>query len=166
MVCMHQLTPHATPHLIASIVAVVLAAAGCATEGTAVGEAEFGGRDAGRATFTWESDFADRANGDIAARMPDGTEYAGRYRQTVARPTSGVMTVDWDGNPSQYDSRADATVYTKELIAHMRTADGRKELRCSFRLAQPEEGPAGGGTGTCATSDGETLEGVVLKKAE
>jgi hypothetical protein len=163
---MQHETHRATARLIASIVTVVLPAAGCVTEGTAVGEAEFAGRDAGRTTLVWESDLFDQANGDIEGRMPDGTVYSGRYRQTVARPASGAVTVDWDGNPSQYDSRRDATVYTREVIARLRSADGRKELRCSFTLAEPDEGPAGGGTGFCATSDGESIDRVVLREAE
>ncbi|NUO54411.1 MAG: hypothetical protein HOV80_36675 [Polyangiaceae bacterium] len=153
--------------VLSSIVALALPSIGCVTEGTAVGEAESPAHhDVGRTTFEWKSDLADRTNGDIAGRLPDGTEYSGRYRQTVAEPAAGATTVDWEGNPSQYDSRADATVYTREVIARLKSADGRKELRCTFTLAQPKEGPAGGGTGMCSVSDGETVEGVVLKKAQ
>ena len=151
--------------LISSIFALAVPAIGCVTEGTAVGEAETAGRDAGPTTLTWESDLLDSESGDIAGRMPDGTEYTGRYHQTVFAPNSGARTVDWEGNPSQYDSRADATVYSREVIARLKSADGQKELRCSFTLKEPKAGPAGGGSGMCAVSDGERIDGVVLKKA-
>lgn len=158
--------PNVTTSVLASIVAVMLLGTGCVSEGIAVGEAESAGRDAGRTTLSWESDLLDRTSGDIAGRMPDGTEYTGRYHQTVFSPNSGVETVDWDGNPSQYDSRADADVYSREVIARLKSEDGRKELRCSFTLTDPKAGPAGGGSGMCAVSDGERIDGVVLKRAK
>ena len=156
----------ASTPLVASIAALALPAIGGVSEGTAVGEAETAGRDAGPTTLAWESDLLDRTSGDIAGRMPDGTEYTGRYHQTVFAPNSGATTVDWDGNPSQYDSRADTNVYSREVIARLKSADGRKELRCSFTLTEPKAGPAGGGTGMCAVSDGERIDGVVLKKRD
>jgi hypothetical protein len=163
-------THHAKKLIIAIAVALPLAAAGCVTEGTAIGEAETGGRDIGQTTLSWKSDFADPTNGTIAGRLPDGTAYSGRYFQIVKQAVTQSMTVDWDGYPSAYSGwngygDSTATLYTGEVIANLQSTDG-KRLKCNFVLAKPTEGLAGGGSGSCTTSDGQTINDVILSETE
>ncbi|NUO52820.1 MAG: hypothetical protein HOV80_28580 [Polyangiaceae bacterium] len=157
-------TRHPSPPSVRTILALALplALAGCVTEGTAIGEAESGGRDVGRTMLEWTSDFADSSRGEIAGRMPDGTLYSGRYFQTAWAPQPALVTVDWEGNTSRYDSRATPVVHSSHVTAFLKAREGGKQLLCSFVLANPEAGLAGGGSGSCNTSDGKTIEHVVL----
>ncbi|NUO51422.1 MAG: hypothetical protein HOV80_21415 [Polyangiaceae bacterium] len=151
--------------------ALPFAAVGCVTEGTAIGEAESAGREMGKTTLAWKSDFADPSNGTISGRMPDGTAYSGRYFQIVKQAVTESTPVDWDGYPSTYwagwddyggaDWNSVSTLYTGHVVANLQSGDG-KRLRCNFILAKPTRGLAGGGTGTCTTSDGQTVNDVVL----
>jgi hypothetical protein len=160
-------TRRAGPSVIRSFItfALPLAVVGCVAEGTGVGEAESAGRVIGPAELEWKSDFAHESTGDISGRTPDGTEYLGRYFQVVKEPAAPA-TVDWEGNPSQYDSRANRRIYTSEMRAILRTLDARKTIWCSFVLAKPTAGLAGGGTGSCQAPNGATIENVVLKKGK
>lgn len=157
---------------IVSIAALAspLLAAGCVTEGVAVGEAESAGRDRGRTTLSWKSDFADPSNGTIAGRMPDGTSYSGRYFQIVKQAVTESSAVDWDGYPATYGwdgygGDTTSTLYTGQVIANLQSSDG-KRLKCSFTLAKPTDGLAGGGSGSCTTSDGQTINDVVLSETQ
>jgi hypothetical protein len=168
---MMPMTRHATSPLTASLVALTLSlATGCVSEGTAIGEAESAGRDIGRTTLAWKSDFADPTSGTIAGRMPDGTAYSGRYFQIVKQAVTQSMSAGWDGYPSTYSGwdgygDATATLYTGQVIANLQSGDG-KRLKCNFVLAKPTEGLGGGGSGTCTTSDGQTINDVVLSETE
>lgn len=154
-----------------------MALAGCVTQGTAVGQVENpAGRAEGGVTLAWKSDFADPTGGTIAGRLPDGTAYTGRYFEIVKTATAESLDPAWDTWTAPYWSDGDdfggpeynefVTFYSGKVLATLKSADGKKSLRCQFTLAKPSSGLAGGGVGQCQGSDGKMISDVVLAEAE
>jgi hypothetical protein len=113
-------------------------------------------------------------NGTINATLPDGQRFSGNYLQ-VTSDTSGEMLdpywggwgTGWDGWSPWSDDYgpwipgADMPTfirnYSGKVIAVL-TGDRGGNMRCRFRLAEPDQGMSGGGLGECETKRQERIQ--------
>jgi hypothetical protein len=135
--------------------------AGCTTVGAGSGST-VAGEDP--VTFTWKS--TGPSSGTMTAMLQDGSAYSGRFFQITDETTVDRIdqvpfgwfsrwpeTANWNGAPE-----ADLLTHLSDsVVANLGGADG-KHLRCSFELASPREGMAGGGVGQCRMPDGSTID--------
>lgn len=141
---------------------------GCAASGTAAGALEPGAAP-GPVAFEWEQSRLIPSQGEIRASFPDGRDYRGTYSQITHPYLDDGGEPGWlVGDRPAYDQDFIATdlvraedVYTYRVFADLVNERG-ETLRCRFTLHEPSQGMAGGGTGECATDDGERIREVVL----
>lgn len=151
---------------------------GCSTQGGGTGELESGAsagavRSASPVTFTWHSDGPSATRGTMTAFVQGHGEFEGKYMQVTSEgdlvEAEPFFAEDWDPGWEAWDGwgpegygETFATYYTGKVIAVLRSEAG-DAMRCRFRLAEPEAGPAGGGIGECELPDGEKVTDVVLE---
>jgi len=154
------------------VLAAALALAGCTASGAI--QARVTTPDSGApVTMRYRTDrFTD--NGMLTATTPDGQQYSGRFLQVTSDtdaetldPYWGGWGVGWDGwgpwsdDYGPYIIGADVPTfirnYSGKVIATL-LGDRGGRMRCRFRLAEPEQGMAGGGIGECQTASGEKID--------
>jgi hypothetical protein len=145
---------------------LVALAAGCTTMGTGFGSTASG---ADPVTFSWKS--SDSVSGTMSATLKDGQAYSGQFFQITKNTTVDNLGPLWTGwGPGWgggFGGFADfgywdagpsfVTHYSGKVVANLGTPSGA-HLRCTFQLAHPSEGMAGGGRGTCQMPDGKTID--------
>lgn len=138
---------------IALLLAALLAA-GCATLQTGAGQlSTLSGKQ--RVTLAWQS--TDGMTGTMRVALPDGATYSGPFFQITSVERRELLAPAWwygwyGGGPwpaTEYVIR-----YSGKALANLQAAGGA-QLRCTFHLAKPELGIAGGGEGTCRSTSGE-----------
>lgn len=112
-------------------------------------------------------------NGTMTATTPDGQQYTGPYLQVTSDTTGEMMDPYWGGWGTGWDgwtpwsddygpwiAGADVPTvlrnYSGKVIASLSGNRGG-QMRCRFRLADPEEGMSGGGLGECETATGDRI---------
>ncbi len=151
--------------------------AACSTHGTGTGDvaspAEVGAeRGEKPVSFEWASDGASVTSGTMSANVPGHGYFKGQYLQINSETdvnAMGDMYGDyWDPGWDAWDGwgpdAGDAFVsnYSGKLVATLKNEAGGT-MRCRFNLAQPDEGPEGGGMGECQLSDGTQITGATLR---
>ena len=157
----------------------LVALGGCATSGTGVGTLQATGKpgDApGSVEFDWRAD-ADATHGTISATLPDGRVFSGPFvSEASVTHTTELGGADGYGydTPGVYGRRdgpywiysdtgtTASRSYTGRVTAVLEEPGGER-MACEFHLAEPTEGPAGGGTGACRLSGGEQITRAVLR---
>jgi hypothetical protein len=165
---------------LALVLAVILL--GCRQQGTGGGDlmsapqpTSGAEQTLGHVNFTWKTKKGDPANGKISATMSDGRVFQGTFVQVTStsettdfspywnawtNPTWGVPG-PWYGGPAT--TGAFVTYYSGRVLAHLTEPSGTK-MRCTFSLKRPEDGLAGGATGDCQLSTGESVFGATLRE--
>jgi hypothetical protein len=140
---------------------LVVLATGCTTMGTGFGSTASG---TDPVNFSWKS--SDGLSGTISATAPNGISYAGQFFQITSDTTVdnlGPLWTGWGpgwrrGGWDYWDAEPEfVTHHTGKVVANLSASDG-KHLRCTFQLALPSDGMAGGGTGQCQMPDGKTID--------
>jgi hypothetical protein len=150
-----------------------LALAGCASTGFGQGTLEpvsaRGYRYAqgpAQVAFAWRSDGLGNDHGRISATFPDGRRFEGTYVEPTSTSDNWILgggpVCGWRGCWDDGGWAGTTTHYSGVLLAQMVDAS-REQLNCRFTLAEPREGPSGGGIGQCTLSTGERIDGVALQ---
>lgn len=139
-------------------------AAGCTTMGTGFGSTPSG---ATPVRFNWKS--SDSVSGTMNATLSDGKTYRGQFFQITKDTTVDSVAPLWSrwysgwggwGRWDGWDAVASPGFierYTGRVVANLGAPDG-EHMRCTFRLAHPLDGMAGGGRGQCQMPDGKTID--------
>ena len=155
--------------------------AGCSTSGTAEGalipaqppfatdeRQPVAGLDSADVVFSWESSTLNPLRGDINTTLPDGRTFSGTYfqvTQTVSERDFGPMWEGWGPYWGYDDFDGYVVFYSGRVVANLKSPDGER-MRCQFVLAEPTDGLAGGGEGSCLLHDGTRIANVVLYEDE
>lgn len=123
----------------------------------------------GQAVFSWKAGSSD-SEGTIHAKLPDGLELDGTYKQVTDTtwqeayaPYWQSWTTNW-GAPGAWYSGPQlsfVTDYAGKALAHLTGTDGTR-MRCVFTLHNPPHGLAGGAEGECQLSTDEAILGAVI----
>jgi hypothetical protein len=149
--------------LTRQVLSAAILVAGCTMAGTSFGSSAASANLAAIGS-------SDTVSGTITASLADGRSYRGRYFLITpdTRIDSIVSLSDagwnsaWSGRAgwgywNAAPSRDFVTVYAGSVVATL-DAPGGARARCKFRLVDPADGVAGGGTGRCQVADGETVD--------
>jgi len=164
------------------VCAIPLVCAACSTTGTAVGELEQPASKGAKevVTLVWKSDASEPLRGTISGTLPDGSRYSGRYFEVVRTADADIYAPAWEGWPRYWsgwivpgyagpvrdlDWAGFVNIYTGRVIANLKSADPKQQMRCRFSIDRPREGLLGGGVGDCQLSNGERINHVVLAPA-
>lgn len=158
-------------------VVLCLSLAACSSSGYGSGRLASAGKpNEGPVTFRWSAG-ADPTSGPIAAVLPDGRRFEGRFMQVTSGAIDdrwGVAGVGWVGpgygygyGPGwaydpYYDSYGYVRQYSGRVVAQLRGPENEL-MRCFFVLEDPFEGPEEGGMGECAISTGERVDFATLR---
>ncbi len=157
-------------------IALGLSLAACgASEGAAVGELEHpSGKPEATVALYWKASAADPTMGEIAGTLPSGVHYKGRYFEVTAEARADDYDYAWDGWSPFWtdwpwgDGYVDSDwptfikIYTGRVIANLEGPKPGQRMRCRFNLTEPAQGLAGGGSGQCQLTGGDTINDVVL----
>jgi hypothetical protein len=140
---------------------LLVLATGCTTMGTGFGSTASG---TDPVNFSWKS--SNGLSGTMNAAVPNGISYTGQFFQITSDTTVdnlGPLWAGWGpgwrgGGWDYWDAEPEfVTHYTGKVVANLSASDG-KHMRCTFQLALPSDGMAGGGTGQCQMPDGKTID--------
>jgi hypothetical protein len=145
----------------AMLIGLGLAAlAACTTTGSGFGRV---GESDHAVAFNWTS--KDAVSGTMSARLTGDETYSGPYFQITSETRNETLAPLWIGwHRGWYDwpylgayPEPDFSIrYSGRVVANLDGPDGH--LRCRFHLAHPASGMAGGGSGECQETNGETIE--------
>jgi hypothetical protein len=139
-------------------------AAACTTTGTGFGSTAAG---ASPVSFSWTS--SDTVSGTMNAVVSNGTVYSGQFFQITSDTTVDSVGPLWSGWHAGWRGMGGweywnatptpgfITHYTGRVVANL-TAPSGQHMRCSFQLAHPSSGMAGGGRGRCQMPDAKTID--------
>lgn len=158
-----------------AVLASCFAGVACSTQGAGVGELKTASgvaeRTGGPVRFSWHSDGSSVTRGTMTASVPGRGEFQGKYMQITSRSDmidtrsyfQGLWYPGWGVWDGWGATPGDQFIinYTGKVVTVLRSAQG-ESLRCRFHLAEPAEGPAGGGVGECEFSNGDRVSNVVL----
>jgi hypothetical protein len=147
---------------------LALAAAGCA-RGPVTGQVAVAGQSPAPLTMSWESGlFGER--GTMAAVMPDGERFSGKYVVVKEGMARGRIDPAWEGDePADARGEIDDSMWgaARDRVAFVRkhlnkavaTLKGNRgtTMLCRFSLQAAEAGMRGGGSGDCQTSKGAKI---------
>lgn len=148
---------------------LALGAVGCAN-GPVTGQVAIAGQPPAPLTMSWESGLFG-GSGTMAAVMPDGERFSGKYTVVKRDMARGPIDPAWEGQEELKDARGEiddsmwgaardrgAFVRTHEnkAIASLKGDRGTTML-CRFALDAAEAGMRGGGAGSCQTSKGAKI---------
>jgi hypothetical protein len=140
---------------------------GCTTTGVFGADLVKNGRAAEPVLFSWKSNDG-AIDGTMTATLPDAT-YQGRFMQVTRQVDSDTLAPMWTGwqdgwsdwpmagMPGMFDATQYSTVYSGRVIANLKSPGGAL-MRCRFRMAHPDAGMSGGGTGECQMAGGATVQ--------
>lgn len=135
--------------LYAAVAAASLGLAGCATLQTGRGQLSAPGQ---HVALAWQS--RNGLTGTMSATMPDGLTYSGPFFQLTSATQSEVLGPPWGWYGwGPWPATQFIIHYSGKVVANLRATNG-SEMRCTFRLAQPMGGMAGGGDGSCQVTGG------------
>lgn len=139
---------------------LLVLATGCTTMGTGFGSTASGKEPV---NFSWKS--TDGVSGTMTATAPDAS-YSGQFFQITSNTTADSLGPLWAGWGPGWrrggwaywgDDTDFVTHYSGKVVANLTGTDGA-HVRCTFRLAHPSDGMAGGGAGQCQMPDGKTID--------
>jgi hypothetical protein len=145
-----------------------LGAVGCAN-GPVTGQVAVTGQPPAPLTMRWESGLFG-GSGTMAAVMPDGERFSGKYTVVKKDMTRGRIDPAWEGNEppgtrgeiddsmwgAARDRGAFVRTHENQAIASLKGDRGTTML-CRFSLEAAEAGMRGGGAGSCQTSKGAKI---------
>jgi len=152
----------------AMIPLLALAAAGCA-RGPVTGQVAVAGQPPAPLTMSWESGLFGES-GTMAAVMPDGERFSGKYVVVKQGMTRGRIDPAWEGDEppdargeiddsmwgAARDRAAFVSRHLNKAVASLKGDRGTTML-CRFSLQAAEAGMRGGGSGDCQTSKGAKI---------
>lgn len=159
-------------------VVLSLSLAACSSSGWGSGTLASPGKPGGEGpvVFRWSAG-ADATSGPIAAVLPDGRRFEGRFVQATSATLDqswGPVGVGWVGPgygygwggswayDPYYDSYGYVRHYSGRVIAQLRGPENEL-MRCFFVLEDPYDGPEEGGMGECELSTGERIDFATLR---
>lgn len=156
------------PGLAVMIALASAALLGCAS-GAVSGHVTLAGQQATPLTMTWASGLFG-ARGKMAAVMPDGERFSGRYTVVSPGMTRDSLDPAWTGDePGENQGKIDDSMwgagrnhfaftktYENNAVATLKGDRGTTML-CRFNLLAGGAGMGGGGTGECQTSKGAKI---------
>jgi len=141
---------------------------GCAS-GPVIGRVSVAGQEAAPLTMSWESGLFG-GSGTMAAVMPDGERFSGKYTVVKKGMSRGRIDPAWEGDePANARGEIDDTMWGAArdrvafVSAHVNKAiatlkgDRGSTMLCQFSLDAAEAGMRGGGGGACQTSKGAKI---------
>jgi hypothetical protein len=154
-------------HVVA-ISFLALGVVGCAS-GPVNGRVEVPGQSPMPLTMSWESGlFGD--SGTMAAVLPDGERFSGKYVVVKRGMSKGRIDPAWDGDePPDARGEIDDSMWgaARDRVAFVSThlnkavatlkGDRGSTMLCRFTLDASEAGMRGGGSGGCQTSKGARI---------
>ena len=145
-----------------------LAAAGCAS-GLVTGQVAVADQPPAPLTMSWESGLFCES-GTLAAVMPDGERFSGKYVVVKEGMARGRIDPAWEGDEpadargeiddSMWGAARDRAAFvSKHLNKAVATLKGNRgtTMLCRFALQAAEAGMRGGGSGDCQTSKGAKI---------
>ena len=151
----------------AVIALLALGAAGCA-RGPVTGQVAVAGQPPAPLTMSWESGLFGES-GTMAAVMPDGERFSGKYVVVKEGMTRGRIDPAWEGDEpdargeidnsmwgAARDRAAFVSKHVNKAVASLKGDRGTTML-CRFSLQAAEAGMRGGGSGDCQTSKGAKI---------
>jgi hypothetical protein len=152
--------------LVISLLAIGIV--GCAS-GPVTGRVSMAGQEAAPLTMSWESGLFG-GSGTMAAVMPDGERFSGKYTVVKKEMARGRIDPAWEGDePADARGEIDSSMWgaardrTAFVSAHLNkaiaTLKGNRgsTMLCRFSLDASEAGMRGGGVGSCQTSKGAKI---------
>ena len=153
---------------IALVMSAAAALVGCAS-GPVTGRVSVTGQEPAPLTMSWESGLLGDS-GTMAAVMPDGERFSGKYTVVKKGAARGRIDPAWEGDePSDArgeiddsmwgaarDRGAFVTTHLNKAIATLK-GDRGSTMLCRFSLDAAEAGMRGGGAGACQTSKGAKI---------
>src|SRR5262245_23760843 len=147
---------------------LALAAAGCA-RGPVTGQVAVSGQPAAPLTMSWESGLFG-GSGTMAAVMPDGERFSGKYVVVKEGTARGRIDPAWEGDEppdargeiddsmwgAARDRAAFVSRHLNKAVATLK-CDRGPTLLCRFPLQAVGAGMRGGGWGDCQTSKGAKI---------
>jgi len=147
---------------------LALAAAGCAS-GPVTGQVAVADQPPAPLTMSWESGLFGES-GTLAAVMPDGERFSGKYVVVKEGMARGRIDPAWEGDEpadargeiddSMWGAARDRAAFvSKHLNKAVATLKGNRGtmMLCRFSLQAAEAGMRGGGSGDCQTSKGAKI---------
>ena len=154
------------PRLVISLLA--MGSVGCAS-GPVIGRVSVAGQEAAPLTMSWESGLFG-GSGTMAAVMPDGERFSGKYTVVKKGMSRGRIDPTWEGDePADARGEIDDSMWGAArdrgafVSAHLNKAiatlkgDRGSTMLCRFSLEAAEAGMRGGGAGSCQTSKGAKI---------
>jgi hypothetical protein len=141
---------------------------GCAS-GAVSGRVSLAGQQATPLTMTWSSGLFGES-GKMAAVLPDGERFTGKYTVVSPGTTRSSLEPAWTGDePGENQGQIDDSMwgagrdhfaftktYENKAVATLKGDRGTTML-CRFNLDAGGAGMGGGGTGECQTSKGAKI---------
>jgi len=147
---------------------LALAAAGCAS-GPVTGQVAVADQPPAPLTTSWKSGLFGES-GTMAAVMPDGERFSGKYVVVKEGMARGRIDPAWEGDePADARGEIDESMWgaardraafvSKHLSKAVATLKGNRgtTMLCRFSLQAAEAGMRGGGSGDCQTSKGAKI---------
>ena len=157
---------HTIPVAVISLLA--LGVVGCAS-GPVTGSVDVRGQSPAPLTMSWESGLFG-GSGTMAAVMPDGERFSGKYTVVKKDMVRGAIDPAWDGDgPPDASGEIDNSMWgaARDRAAFVRTHENKAiatlkgdrgtTMLCRFSLDAAEAGLRGGGAGSCQTSKGAKI---------
>ena len=146
----------------------VLGTAGCAS-GPVTGRVAVAGQPPAPLTMSWESGLFG-GSGTMAAVMPDGERFSGKYVVVKQGMSKGRIDPAWEGDEppdargeiddsmwgAARDRGAFVSRHLNKAVATLK-GDRGSTMLCRFSLQASEAGMRGGGSGDCQTSKGAKI---------
>jgi hypothetical protein len=141
------------------------ALAGCAFSGAIAGRVEGRGVQPQPVTFSYQANRFG-PGGTMNVELPSGEYFTGRYVEVTPDTSAasfGPGGVGWGpwhpgwgdwGGGRDFESFVQA--YSGSAVATL-FGDRKNTMRCRFRLTDQADGMAGGGTGECQITNGDTV---------
>jgi hypothetical protein len=153
---------------VAMLSLLALGAVGCAN-GPVTGQVAVTGQPPAPLTMSWESGLFG-GSGTMAAVMPDGERFSGKYTVVKKEMSRGRIDPAWEGDEppdargeiddSMWGAARDRGAFVRRhentAIASLKGDRGTTML-CRFSLDAAESGMRGGGAGSCQTSKGAKI---------
>ena len=148
---------------MAAISLLTIGVVGCAS-GPVTGRVDVPGQSPVPLTMSWESGLFG-GSGTMAAVMPDGERFSGKYTVVKKEMSRGRIDPAWEGD-EPHDARGEiddsmwgaardrgafVTMHENKAIATLK-GDRGSTMLCRFSLDAAEAGLRGGGAGSCQTS--------------
>jgi hypothetical protein len=153
---------------VAMISLLTIGIVGCAS-GPVTARVDAPGRSPVPLTMSWESGLFG-GSGTMAAVMPDGERFSGKYTVVKKDLIRGNIDAAWTGDdPPEIRGAIDDTMWgaARDSGTFLRTHENKAiatlkgnrgtTMLCRFELDASESGMRGGGTGSCQTSKGAKI---------